>query len=248
MRVRANDRSQHCGRGISIDSPIPWILVAVARERLFFRPKILRTLAPNVRLADLDGRVFVLAETGMGPERVRATLDRIGGRCCRAVFAGFAGGLRPDLAVGDLVWADEVVADDGRRFRPSASAPASVPPGVLRTSSRLVSTLAEKRHLAEIGGDAVDMESAAFAGWCDQHAVRWSCVRAISDDANTALPAELFAVVENGLSLGRLARAVLRRPALLGDLWSLSRSTRKAAKALAGALETWLQQSEEIAT
>jgi nucleoside phosphorylase len=228
---------------MTIDSPIPWILVAVARERLFFRPKILQTLAPNIRLAELEGHVFVVAETGMGAERVREALVWLADRstCSRAVFAGFAGGLRADLGVGDLVWADEVVAADGRRHHPSEPPPASARRGILRSCDRLVSSPAEKRRLAADGGDVVDMESAAFAAWCDAHSVRWSCVRAVSDAVDTTVPSELFDLVsDRGVSLARLARAIARRPSLVADLWTLGRSTRLAARNLSAALRLWL--------
>jgi hypothetical protein len=87
------------------------------------------------------------------------------------------------------------------------------------------------------------MESAAFAEWCEERSIPWSCVRAISDDAATTLPAELFGIVENGLSLSRLAKAILRRPGLIVDLVFLERATRKAARSLACAIETWLDGS-----
>jgi nucleoside phosphorylase len=203
------------------EHPVPWVLVAVPRERHFIPPR------PGV----------LIAETGMGRDRVRASLDQFAKHvnCSRAIFAGFAGGLRPDLGVGDLVWASEVVGADGRRYR--SNEPRGN--GVLISSDRPVCTPAEKRA---VDGDAVDMESAAFAEWCEERAIPWSCVRVISDDANTTLPAELFEIAENGVSIGRLTRAILRRPGLLADLWSLGRATRTAARSLAGAVEEWLRE------
>jgi adenosylhomocysteine nucleosidase len=174
----------------------------------------------------------------MGRERVRATLDRLHERstCSRAIFAGFAGGLRPDLGVGDVVWAGDVIGPDGRRHCATGQRR-----GVILSSDRPVCTPGEKRRLAESGADAVDMESAAFAEWCEERAIPWSCVRAISDDADTTLPAELFEIAENGVSAGKLVGAILRRPGLVGDLWSLGRATRTAAKSLAVAVEAWLR-------
>ena len=230
---------------MSIDSPVPWVLVAVARERLYLRPEILQTFGPNIHLAKLENHVFILAETGMGAERVRSALARIDGRCSRALFAGFAGGLRADLEVGALIWAEEVVAADGRRYRSSASTPERR--GVLRSSDRLVSTPEEKRRLADEGADAVDMESATFAAWCDEHAVPWFCVRAVSDAANTTVPRDVFDVVgDTGVSWTRLVRGLLRRPGLVGDLWSLGRATRSAARPLAAAIEEWLEATSEL--
>ena len=185
----------------------------------------------------------------MGAERVRTTLDRLRreSTCSRAIFAGFAGGLRPEFGVGSLLWAEEVVAPDGRRYRSSESAPCAGHRGVLRSSDRLVSTPALKRRLADEGADAVDMESAAFAAWCDEHAVPWSCVRAVSDAANTTVPSDVFDLVgDTGVSLTRLVRGLVRRPALVGDLWSLGGATRKAARPLAAAIEKWLDATSEL--
>jgi nucleoside phosphorylase len=222
------------------DLHVPWVFVAVSRERLFLRPKILRTLHPNIHVAEFDGCAFVLAETGMGAERVRAALDRIAGRCSRALFAGFAGGLRPELAIGDIVWAEEVVGD-GTRYRPTEPSPANARRGVLWSSDRIVSTPAEKRALAERDGDVVDMESATFAAWCVEHRIPWQCVRAVSDRVDDSLPADLFDVLgDSHVSPVRLIRALIRRPSLVGDLWTLEHSTRSAARALAAGIRTWI--------
>jgi adenosylhomocysteine nucleosidase len=62
----------------------------------------------------LDGRAVVLAEAGIG--KVNAALaatvlfDRFG--CGGIVFSGVAGGLDPNLAVGDLVIATQVIQHD----------------------------------------------------------------------------------------------------------------------------------------
>ena len=62
----------------------------------------------------LDGRAVVLAESGIG--KVNAALaasilfDRF--RCGGIVFSGVAGGVDPDLAVGDLVIGTQVIQHD----------------------------------------------------------------------------------------------------------------------------------------
>jgi adenosylhomocysteine nucleosidase len=67
-----------------------------------------------VHRGTLDGRAVVLAESGIG--KVNAALaatvllDRFG--CSGIVFSGVAGGLDPNLAVGDLVIATQVIQHD----------------------------------------------------------------------------------------------------------------------------------------
>jgi hypothetical protein len=106
-----------------------------------------------------------------------------------------------------------------------------------------VGTAAEKRSLAAAGADAVDMESAAFAAWCDARAIGWCCLRSVSDGVDDALPTDVFDLVgARGVSLGRLTRGIIRRPRMVGDLWTLARSTRRAARPLAAAIRDWLRR------
>ncbi|MEW2480078.1 5'-methylthioadenosine/adenosylhomocysteine nucleosidase [Mycobacterium sp. NPDC049093] len=62
----------------------------------------------------LDGHAVVLAETGMGKVNAAlATTTLAHGFGCRAVvFSGVAGGLDPDLNVGDVVVADRLIQYD----------------------------------------------------------------------------------------------------------------------------------------
>ncbi|MFO1538935.1 MAG: 5'-methylthioadenosine/adenosylhomocysteine nucleosidase, partial [Chloroflexota bacterium] len=71
-----------------------------------------------IREGTIDGRAVVLARTGIG--RVAAAsvatvlCDRFGARVL--LFSGVAGGVAPDLAIGDVVIADRLVdLDYGRR-------------------------------------------------------------------------------------------------------------------------------------
>lgn len=62
----------------------------------------------------LDGRDVVLAETGMGKVNAAmvTTLLVHGFDCDTIVFSGVAGGLDPDLNVGDVIVADRVIQHD----------------------------------------------------------------------------------------------------------------------------------------
>jgi adenosylhomocysteine nucleosidase len=62
----------------------------------------------------IDGHHVVLAESGMGKVNAATAttllIDRFG--CDAVVFTGVAGGLDPDLAIGDIVVANRIVAND----------------------------------------------------------------------------------------------------------------------------------------
>jgi adenosylhomocysteine nucleosidase len=68
----------------------------------------------HFRLGRIDGHPVVLAEAGVGKVATALVgsllLDRF---ACRAlIFSGVAGGLDPDLAIGDIVIADELIQHD----------------------------------------------------------------------------------------------------------------------------------------
>src|SRR5207253_1577357 len=102
----------------------------------------------------------------------------------------------------------------------------------------LVGDPAEKRRLAELHhADAVDMESAAVAEVCIAKGVPFRAVRAVSDAVDTALSPELVRLLAGGrVSAWKAVRALVRKPALLGEFRRLARDTKLAAKKLADEL------------
>jgi hypothetical protein len=96
-------------------------------------------------------------------------------------------------------------------------------------------TAEERRALhLHFGAVAVDMETAHVARLCREDGVPFVSLRAVSDEMDTPLSADLAsALTGERVSLPRLALAVVRRPALVGELRRLARQTRVAADALA---------------
>jgi adenosylhomocysteine nucleosidase len=159
--------------------------------------------------------------------------------------AGFAGSLRPGLAVGEIVLATEVADGEGNTW--PTTWPGDLPAGEWRpplhrgrllAASAVVGSPLEKQQLGQRHeASAADMESAAVARLCTQHRVPFGCVRAISDDANSTLSPRLAGLLSGGrVSLPRLLAATARRPAMLADLWRLAVATRVAADQLGKAL------------
>jgi adenosylhomocysteine nucleosidase len=225
-----------------LESALPWLLVAVAREHLLFRKRIrieqtLRTRPTALWRCRLDQREFILGETGVGGTSVGTTLDWLRPRIAPvfAVFSGFAGALVPDLRVGDVVRATGVVDPAGTVSETGFSFDIPGRVGRLLTSDVLVALPAAKAELARRHDAlAVDMESSYFAAWCQRQAVPWACVRVVSDDAHTPISKDVFELLEDGrVSAWRLMKAIVRRRAILGELRHLGRATHIASQQIA---------------
>jgi len=185
--------------------------------------------------------------TGVGRRCTQVSLGQIlseqhSPRCI--IAAGFCGALQPKLRVGDIVVAREVVDVAGHKW-PTNSVP--IPQdrqcGRILTANGLIANAAEKQRLGEFHkADAVDMESAAVAEACTARGVPFQAVRAVSDRVDTELSPELVRLLSGGnISAWKAFRALLRKPALMGEFRRLARDTRLAARNLADALVNIVQ-------
>jgi len=165
--------------------------------------------------------------TGRGPRRSRRSARRLGEAA--VLVAGVAGGLAPEVGVGDLVVASEVRAPDGvvRACAGSAeladrlrAAGLRVHYGPMLSWPRLVGG-ADRRRLAATGVLAVDMESAWLA---PPEPVPFAVVRAVSDTA--ASPLLRPGIVVAGLAALRTLRGTV--PAL--DGWAAAAMTASAVR------------------
>lgn len=212
--------------------------------------------------ASLSGRLetcptVLMLETGVGASAMETALrwclsgPRFGNVPYRPgllICAGFSGALQPELHVGDLVLATEVVDLQGHRWpalRPAALAEHDIPSGRLLTVPDLVGCPQEKQRLGrQYEAIAVDMESAVAARLCHQHNVPFACLRVLSDDCQTILSPHLVDLLrQERVSLPRLAARVLRHPKLFGELWRLARQTRRASRQLRGPLSAFVVPS-----
>jgi adenosylhomocysteine nucleosidase len=155
------------------------------------------------------------------------------------IMAGYAGALDPDLRVGDVVIASEVVDESGGRWK--TCYPASR--GRILTVDRLVGNAEEKRELGRRHqANAVDMESAAVAQVCVEHGVPFWCVRAISDDASMSLSPRLLRLFAGGgVSPARVCLELLRAPGILPELIRLGRTSKLAGEQLAKTLKKMIE-------
>jgi adenosylhomocysteine nucleosidase len=236
----------------------PCVLFALRREsapflRLFPVQQRFPGAPCRARFCGPSWLSVLVLEAGVGPDRARRALDwllaaplldNVPYRPKLVLSAGFCGALRPGYRAGDIVVADEVIADGKSRPVPwpGELAAGDWQPTLhhdrLLCVPRLVGDVADKRALAaEHGAGVVDMESAMVAEACRRAGVPFGCVRAVSDDCDTPLSPKLVACLEGGrVAPLRLLAATAASPGLVPQMWRLARQTGRAAEQLALAL------------
>lgn len=170
-----------------------------------------------------------------------ARLDERADACATpelVVSAGACGGLAPELATGDLVVPEVVIAADGARHPTDALAPLSRAGTLLTVPDAIATPEAKARLWIETGARAVDMESAVILAWARARSLSAAVVRGVSDTARQGVPPDLAALVEPGgrIRTAGALRAALSRPRALADAIALGRGTAVALRSVAAAL------------
>lgn len=175
--------------------------------------------------------------TGMGAKNaevaIRGALQEFSP--VRVLTCGFAGGLHPDLKIGDVVCAHDMPLPGAR-------------PVQFACTERVAITVAEKAALrTQTGADAVEMESAIIARMCREFAVPCQTLRVISDTAHEDLPLDFneLMTAEQKLSPVKLAWAMARSPQRIPALMQLGKNSALAGERLADVLVTVLRPPEK---
>jgi len=153
---------------------------------------------------------------------------------------GFAGGLNPDLKLGDVVFELSTLNIQLSTRLLAAGAKSAK----IFCADRIATTVAEKKALrAETGADAVEMESAAIHAVCAERGIPCVTVRVISDTADEDLPLDFNALAkaDKSIDFGKLFLAIAKSPGKIGALMALQKKTRLAAERLAAVLSKILQ-------
>lgn len=233
------------------------VLVTLAVEPEFAPWRKLRKLEQsrvgNVALYRAQiGRASVnFVVTGMGLENARRVTEVVLSEphtIC--IAAGFAGALKPEYKVGDIV-APEAVQQLGnpktiqcsRRLHVAAFFNKAYRIKMLLTADHAIATADEKKKLSPFA-DAVDMESYAVLSAGAAHGVPAAAIRVISDRFDEDIPVEIDMTVDkNGrVSAGGVVRYVARHPLQLPALIRLGRKSCTAAEALANFLEAYIKE------
>jgi adenosylhomocysteine nucleosidase len=160
----------------------------------------------------------------------------------RVVVCGIAGGLRPGIALGEVVVPERVVdLVSGSEHRPTPL-PGTTSAGTLACHSEFITDDDTVRGFVERGFAAIDMETAAVAKVCEARGCSWSVVRSVSDVASDHEDDSIIHMLnpDGSVRPAAAARYVAthpgRVPGLIGLAQASTRAARNAATTLSGSL------------
>jgi adenosylhomocysteine nucleosidase len=190
--------------------------------------------APFQKMAAGKSGISILI-TGIGRENAEKSIQGFLAKNSPdlVITCGFAGGLNPKLALGEVVFQ---TSDEKLRAKLGAAGAKYVE---FFCAGRIATTVSEKKVLYdETGCDAVEMESEAIFWICYKHDVPCATVRVISDTADEDLPLDfnLLSKPDQSLDFGKLFFAIAKSPGKIGALMQLQKKTSFAAKQLADVL------------
>lgn len=171
--------------------------------------------------------------TGIGADRAVERVERLlrDAPPSLLLHVGFAGGLDPALAAGDVLRIGRVVNEAGERvvLDPADGRAVLLTAGAVADSPARKAELF-KRHLAA----AVDMETFHVARLAQQAGVRMIALRAISDPAHTTLPAACIHWVTHAGDSRPAAAALyaLTHPWAIPTLVEVARGIRLSCRGL----------------
>lgn len=205
----------------------------------------------RARVGNLADRPVVVATTGDGAHRASAGISEVleRYRVERLIVLGIAGGLSPDLNVGDIVAATMVLDSSGAIGVPDASLLSmagdleGVQKGVVYSHALIaVDALAKERLWHSVGGrqrTVVDLESASFVRAAVARGVPFLVLRSVSDSYEEALPLDFnrFRRADGSSDRLRILGHALRRPSIIPELLQLRDRLRVCARRLAHCVE-----------
>ena len=196
------------------------VCFAVKEEAKFFLPR-------QSRAGSIQAWI-----TGMGrrnaAESIREAVAAVEPEC--VLTCGFAGGLNPALALGDVIFDYDFDAGVSGPLTELGAIPAK-----FHCSKRVAITAGEKRALWQsTGADAVEMESSVIRNLCQEWRIPSATIRVISDTANDDLPLDFNALMtsDDRIHFGKMALAILKSPRKIPQLISFQRQTMTAAREL----------------
>lgn len=228
----------------------PILIVAAVPQELnsFLKERNGKLPSPEPSPWKGEGRVRVVNEdvhillTGMGYAQTLKAVRRFlsADRYRGVVAAGFSGGTRPGLRVGDLVAPSEVIwASTGERFLPAeflkvVPGASSVGPFVT-VKDPVADPLAKAKVGDRYGAIAVDLETAAVARAAGETKVPWMALRAILDPVEVPL----------GFRSWGTALRAMASPSRWRALKQFLGSVHLASVSLGGGLKNLLEEEEK---
>ena len=206
-------------------------------------------LARLVRDGKIDNREVAIFHTGVGRESAQRTIDQfLGAQTPQLLISsGFAGAVRDDLDVGDLILAENF--SDRQFLSRATEILASRQPRVVKlfTSTTMVESSEQRNEIArDHGGDAVDMETEAIAQVCRRRGIPMLSLRAISDSPHQPFPAPanvLFDVGQQRTDPQKLLAHLLKHPIAIRRLLRFARQIKAVRSELTSAIVMLLRNT-----
>lgn len=155
------------------------------------------------------------------------------------VLLGWAGGLAPNLAVGEVVCAQTALREGQASLNCETLPIQNARRGPILTVPKALLTPLEKSSAQASGALAVEMEAYPIAAWAKDRGFPFIHIRVIMDTVDETLPAFGAGLNSSGqVRLFPFLKRLAQQPALLRDLWWLN----KRISALNPALEKLAQE------
>jgi adenosylhomocysteine nucleosidase len=201
-----------------------------------------------------EGRDFTFYEShyavaicsGIGPEPGRRASEAIIARYSPALLisAGIAGGLTPDLRVGETIFPVTIIdaSDSSRHETAIQNAPIGNTPWAktIVVSCPEIAGAVQKQKLGkDYGAHAVDMEGASVARAAEAHGLPFIAIKTISDEVDFELPEMMPFFRDGEFQTARFVCHISIRPWLWLRVFRLARNTKIASENLCA----WLRES-----
>jgi nucleoside phosphorylase len=205
-------------------------------------------LAAQLREKKINDRRIVIWHTGVGQKHCLPRMNEFlqSERPDFLISSGFAGGVREDLQVGDLVLAENFSDRQLLAKAEQILAGGKVRAVKIFTSTTIVDSIADRNEIARANSAAaVDMETGVIAEVCARHGVRMLSLRVISDSVQDPLPVPppvLFNIDRQRTDFARLVRYLLRHPGATRQMINFSGQIGRAREVLTSGIIALLQK------
>jgi len=207
--------------------------------------------AAQLRKEKIADRQTTIWHTGAGQKHCQLSINQFleAKRPDFLISSGFAGGMREDLRVGDLILAENFSDRQLLLKAQQILTGYRVQAVKIFTSTTIINSLADRNEIARANdAAAVDMETAVIATACATHGVPMLSLRIITDSLQEPLPIPppvLFNIEHQRTDPGKFITHLLRHPTAI---WRLLRFARRIAdtRAILGNAIVALVRSESL--
>jgi adenosylhomocysteine nucleosidase len=198
--------------------------------------------AAQLRKEKIDDRQIMIWHTSAGQKHCQLSMNQFleAKRPDFLISSGFAGGVREDLRVGDLILAENFADRELLANAQQILTGYKVQAVKIFTSATIINSIAERNEIARTNNAAaVDMETAVIAAACATHGVPMLSLRVITDSLQEPLPTRppvLFNIERQRTNFRRLTSHLIARPNSVFGLLQFRARIVRVRKKLANAI------------